>query len=63
MGAYEESLLEIQSVLKTMESCKFDETNAEYIDAWKHIIRSTYAYIAITLNLDSEKVNFTTFIL
>ncbi|CAI6350792.1 unnamed protein product [Macrosiphum euphorbiae] len=53
---YHESYLEIESVLKFMETCKFDESNEQYSDAYYHIARATNAYIALTLKIDSEKL-------
>jgi len=49
--------MEIESVLKCMETCKFDESNEQYSDAYYHIAHATNAYIALTLKIDSEKVN------
>lgn len=40
-----------------METCKFDESNEQYSDAYYHIACATNAYIALTLKIDSEKVN------
>lgn len=54
--SYKESLLEIENVVKSLETCTFDESNEQYSDAYNHIARATKAYIAITLNLESEKV-------
>lgn len=56
-GSFEKSLLEIETVVKYMESCKLDESNEQYSDACNHIARTTYAYVATTLNRESEKVN------
>ncbi|XP_016657447.1 uncharacterized protein LOC100571226 [Acyrthosiphon pisum] len=54
--SYKESYLEIESVVKFLETCKFDESNEQYSDAYHHIARATYAYIALTLKIDSEKL-------
>lgn len=54
--SYEESYLEIESVVQFMETCKFDESNKQYADAYHHIARSTKEYIALTLKIDSEKL-------
>jgi exonuclease VII small subunit len=54
--SYEESLLEIENVVKYLETCIFDESNEQYSDAYNHIARATNAYIAITLNQESDKV-------
>lgn len=51
---YKESYLEIESVLKFIETCKFDESNEQYSDAYYHIARATNAYIALTLKIDSK---------
>lgn len=56
-GNYEESLKEIESVVKFIESCKYDESNEQYSDAFNHIVRTTHDYIALTLNRKSESVN------
>jgi len=40
-----------------MKTCKFDESNEQYSDAYYHIACATNAYIALTLKIDSEKVN------
>lgn len=45
-----------------METCKFDESNEQYSDAYYHIAHATNAYIALTLKIDSEKVNFNNFL-
>jgi len=55
---YEESYLEIKSVVKYLETCKFDESNEQYTSAYCHIAWATNAYIALTLKIDSEKVNY-----
>jgi len=55
---YKESYLEIESVVKFLETCKFDESNEQYADAYHHIARASNAYIALALKIDSEKVNF-----
>lgn len=57
-GNYKESLLEIENVIKSMDSCVFDESTEQYSDACNHIARSTNAYISSSLNLDFKKVNF-----
>lgn len=54
--SYNESLSATKSVITYMKSCKFDETNKQYIKAYNHIAQSTYAYIELTLNLDSKMV-------
>ncbi|XP_022179430.1 uncharacterized protein LOC111040046 isoform X1 [Myzus persicae] len=54
--SYQESYLEIERVLKLMETCKFDESNEQYSDAYYHIAHATNAYIALTLKIDSEKL-------
>jgi len=41
-----------------MKTCKFDESNVQYSNAYCHIADATYAYIALSLKIDSEKVNF-----
>jgi len=56
--SYKESYLEIENVVKFMETCKYDESNEQYSDAYNHIARATLAYIALTLQIDSEKVNY-----
>lgn len=56
-GSYDESLKEIENVVKFIESCKYDESNEQYSDAFNHIVRTTNAYVAITLNRNSENVN------
>lgn len=53
---YEDSYLEIESIVKFMETCKFDESDQPYLNAYHHIAQSTYVYIALTLEIDSEKV-------
>lgn len=54
---YEKSLLEIESILLYLKSCKFDDSNKQYSEAYNHIAWATYSYIALTLNRDFEKVN------
>ncbi|XP_060878757.1 uncharacterized protein LOC132951078 isoform X2 [Metopolophium dirhodum] len=54
--SYKESYLEIESVVKFLETCKFNESNQQYSDAYRHIGQATYAYIALTLKIDSEKL-------
>ena len=49
--------MEIESVVKFLETCKFDESDQQYSDAYHHIGQATYAYIALTLKIGSEKVN------
>jgi len=56
--SYQESYLEIESVLKFMETCTFDESSKQYSDAYYHIARATNAYIALTLKIDSDKVSY-----
>lgn len=56
--SYNESLSTIKSVIECMKSCKFDETNKQYLNAFNHIAQSNYAYIALTLNLDFKMVIF-----
>ncbi|CAI6343167.1 unnamed protein product [Macrosiphum euphorbiae] len=53
---YKESYLEIENVVKFLETCKFDESNEQYADAYHHIARASNAYIALTLKIDSEKL-------
>ncbi|XP_025425242.1 uncharacterized protein LOC112694091 [Sipha flava] len=53
---YEKSLLEIESMFLYLKSCKFDDSNKQYSEAYKHIAWSTYTYISLTLNRDSEKI-------
>ncbi|KAL5240437.1 hypothetical protein ACI65C_007847 [Semiaphis heraclei] len=56
---YKESLLEIESVVKYLDACVFDESNQQYSDAYHHIAQATNAYIALTLkdkNTDSAKL-------
>lgn len=54
---YKESYLGIESVVKFMETCTFDESNKQSSDVYHHIARSTNAYIALTLKIDTENVN------
>lgn len=56
-GSYEESLLEVENIVKSIETCTFDDSDEQYSDACNHIVRATNAYIALSLNLDSENVN------
>jgi len=56
--SYEKSLLEIESMVKFLESCEFGEVHEQYSNAYIQIVRATNAYVALTLNLDHEKVNF-----
>lgn len=56
-GSYDESLKEIESVVEFIDSCKYNESNEQYSDAFNHIARTTNAYVAITLNRNSENVN------
>lgn len=39
-----------------MTLCTEDRTYKQYSNAFNHIALSTYAYIALSINLDSEKV-------
>lgn len=55
-GSYDESLKEIESVVKFIESCKYDDSNEQYSDAFNHIVRTTNSYIALTLNHNYENV-------
>lgn len=55
---YKESYLEVESIVKFLETCKFKEYNEHYADAYHHIARATNAYIALTLQIDSKKVKF-----
>lgn len=55
--SYEESLLEIESIVKSMETYKFDDSNEQYSDAYYHVARATNAFIALTLNLNCDEVN------
>lgn len=55
--SYEESLLEIESIVKSMETYKFDDSNQQYSDAYYHVARSTNAFIALTLNVNCDEVN------
>jgi len=45
-------------MVKFVESCEFGEVHEQYSDVYIHIARATNAYVALTLNLDHEKVNF-----
>jgi len=54
---YEQSLLEIENIIKSMDTLKLDELFDQYLSAYIHIARATNAYIALTLNRDYEKVN------
>uniref|UniRef100_A0A2S2PAG1 Uncharacterized protein n=1 Tax=Schizaphis graminum TaxID=13262 RepID=A0A2S2PAG1_SCHGA len=54
--SYKESYLEIENIVKFMKSCKFDESNEQYSDAYYHIAYATHAYIALSLKIDSEKL-------
>lgn len=56
--SYKESYWEMENVVKFMETCKYDESNEQYSDAYNHIAHTTLAYIALTLKIDSEKVNY-----
>lgn len=62
-GSYDESLLEIESVVQYIERCKSNMINEQCLNAYNHIARATYAYITLTLNLDSKMVNLNFFIL
>ncbi|CAI6353710.1 unnamed protein product [Macrosiphum euphorbiae] len=53
---YMESYLEIETMVTFMETCKFDESNQQYSDAYHHIARATKAFIASTLKIDSKKL-------
>ncbi|XP_016658449.1 uncharacterized protein LOC100575167 [Acyrthosiphon pisum] len=53
---YMESYLGIETIVTFMETCKFDESNQQYSDAYHHIARATKAYIASTLKIDSKKL-------
>ncbi|XP_026822086.1 uncharacterized protein LOC113560423 [Rhopalosiphum maidis] len=54
--SYKESYLEIENIVKFMKSCKFDESNGQYSDAYYHIAHATHAYIALSLKNDSEEL-------
>ncbi|XP_060836483.1 uncharacterized protein LOC132919152 [Rhopalosiphum padi] len=54
--SYKESYLEIENIVKFMKTCKFDESNVQYSNAYCHIADATYAYIALSLKIDSEKL-------
>jgi len=54
---YMESYLGIETIVTFMETCKFDESNQQYSDTYHHIARATKAYIALTLKIESKKVN------
>lgn len=56
-GDYEKSLSEIQKIVKYVEMCKFDKSNNHYLETCNHIARTSNAYIALTLNVNFEKVN------
>ncbi|XP_016657442.1 uncharacterized protein LOC107882879 [Acyrthosiphon pisum] len=53
---YKESYLNIESIVKFMETCKFNESDKQYSDAYHHIARATNVFIALTLKIDSEKL-------
>ncbi|XP_022178163.1 uncharacterized protein LOC111039142 [Myzus persicae] len=53
--SYKESYLEIERVIKFLETCAFNE-HKQYADAYHHIARATYACIALMLPIDSEKL-------
>jgi len=55
--------VEIENIVKFMKSCKFDESNRQYSDAYYHIAHTTHVYIALSLKIDSEKVNFNNYII
>lgn len=40
-----------------MKTCKYEESDEQCSDAYYHIACATNAYIALTLKIDSEKVN------
>jgi len=54
---YKESYLEIETIVTFMETCTFDESNKQCSDAYHHIAQATKVFIALTLKIDSEKVN------
>lgn len=56
--SYEKSLKEIEGVVKSLDSCTFDDSYKQYSNSFNHIARSTYAYIGLSMNVDSKKVNF-----
>lgn len=57
-GNYKESFQEIESLVRHMDLCTFNESDKQYIDAFNHIVRSTYAYIALSINMDYSEVTF-----
>lgn len=57
-----ESLMAIEDLVKSMNSVSFDESNEQYIAAYDHILRSSYAYIALSMNINNyEEVRNTLF--
>lgn len=49
--------MEVENIVKSIETNTFNDSNEQYSDACNHIARATNAYIALSLNLDSENVN------
>lgn len=49
--------MEIKSIVKYLQSCKFNERDEQYSVAYNHIAQTTFGFIALTLNLDFKMVN------
>lgn len=61
-GNWKESLIEIEDLVKSMSCVSFDKSNGQYIAAYNHIIHSSYAYIALSMNMNNyEEVRNTFF--
>lgn len=54
---YKKSLSEIEGVVKHLDSCTFDDSLKQYTNSFNHIARSTYAYIALSMNGDPKEVH------
>lgn len=56
LGSLDESFQEIKTIVESINLCKFDETNNQYLAAYIHIAHSTLAYISLSMGCYSEKV-------
>ncbi|XP_029344701.1 uncharacterized protein LOC107883282 [Acyrthosiphon pisum] len=53
---YKESYVGIETIVKFMETCTFDESNKQNFNVYHHIAQATNAYISLTLKIDSENL-------
>lgn len=49
-GKLDDSLKEMEDFVNSMEVTKFSDSDAQYTDAYNHILKSSFAFIAVSMN-------------